>query len=470
MARRYKKLKTGITEFGKDVIIFGQDIRVFLFYIINIDNMPKKQKTYLFDGTDLCCLETKNHARSGVLFVAYNLLKALLARSDITVKIYCAKGSFEGIGNILKKWFADYPDIEIISPAQQPVSAKAAVLKDKYKASYSSKHYFKAAGRYARWLFYSIGERRAKKRFWPKKLKNIDVFFSSPNPAPKIIAQNLNIKKGLVLHDIHPLLFPAMFSDRNDDNFFLTRIARTFSDNSYTYFANSANTAKDFLENYPALSPARVNIIPLGCNGSYFPLADRKLPPALKHKYNIPQNKEYILTLCSLRPQKNLKFAAENFMEFIKVNSINNLIFVMAGAIFDEDVKYCSEFTNFINKSGGKIALTGYVDDEDMNALYNGAQFFVLPSLYEGFGIPVLEAMASGTPVVCSNTGALPEVIDGCGLTFDPKNPASFINALSKMYFDASLREISRANGLKRAKLYSWEKAADIIVSAFSGK
>ena len=106
------------------------------------------------------------------------------------------------------------------------------------------------------------------------------------------------------------------------------------------------------------------------------------------------------------------------------------------------------------------IILTGYVDDADLPALYAAAEAFVFPSLYEGFGLPPLEAMACGAPVACANASSLPEVVGDAALTFDPHETEAIRAALRQLSTDAELRADLRARGLARAAKFSWQRAA----------
>ncbi|MGC9357418.1 MAG: glycosyltransferase family 4 protein, partial [Anaerolineae bacterium] len=106
------------------------------------------------------------------------------------------------------------------------------------------------------------------------------------------------------------------------------------------------------------------------------------------------------------------------------------------------------------------VLFTGYVADGDLPALYGGATAFVFPSLYEGFGLPPLEAMACGTPVACSNTSSLPEVTGSAALSFDPLDVAAIRETLRRISGDVDLQAELRQRGLRRAKQFSWERAA----------
>ena len=114
--------------------------------------------------------------------------------------------------------------------------------------------------------------------------------------------------------------------------------------------------------------------------------------------------------------------------------------------------------------SKDKILKIGYVDDEDVPVLLSGALMFVMPSIYEGFGMPVLEAMKCECPVICSKTSAMPEVIGDCGIMVDPYEDAEMISAYSKMYFNETFRKKCIAKGVSRAKKFTWERCAGVII------
>ncbi|HIQ02105.1 MAG TPA: glycosyltransferase family 1 protein, partial [Anaerolineales bacterium] len=115
----------------------------------------------------------------------------------------------------------------------------------------------------------------------------------------------------------------------------------------------------------------------------------------------------------------------------------------------------------------GNIRWLGPVPEADLPALYTGATTFVFPSLYEGFGLPVLEAMACGTPVACSNTSSLPEVVGDAALTFDPTDTAGIADAVARLLEDADLQADLRERGLRRAARFSWERTARATLTVY---
>lgn len=141
---------------------------------------------------------------------------------------------------------------------------------------------------------------------------------------------------------------------------------------------------------------------------------------------------------------------------------------MLVGSIWKNFEKELSNAISNFDKS--KLIFTGYVKDEDLSIIYSNASFFIYPSLYEGFGLPVLEAMQCGCPVITSNVTSLPEVVGDCGIQIDPNNNKELVLAYEKMYFDENFRKECSLKGLERAKIFSWEKCANQIISFIQSK
>lgn len=182
----------------------------------------------------------------------------------------------------------------------------------------------------------------------------------------------------------------------------------------------------------------------------------------VKEKFNLSD--KFFLAVGSLEPRKNLIFLIKAFAEFKKLN-INEYKLVITG----RSAWGSLEVSELIKKNNlqDEIILTGYLEDNDLHALYNLATFFVFPSIYEGFGLPVLEAMACGTPVIISNSSSLPEVAGDAGIYIDPYDQDSLVAALNKVVNNHELYEDLKLKGLRRAKLFSWEKVAGDIFNEY---
>ena len=209
--------------------------------------------------------------------------------------------------------------------------------------------------------------------------------------------------------------------------------------------------------------------MPLSTGKPYRKIVDVDEINEVKRKYNIPLDKKYMFSLCSLNPRKNLIFSIRNFLKFTAKNKLEDYILVLGGAYFDGFEKVMNEELSEFGDLSEKILRIGYVDDEDLSALYSGAEVFLFPSLYEGFGMPVLEAMQCGLPVICSNCTSIPEVIGDCGIQINPPNDEVMVSAMEKMSFDKTFHSECAQKGLERAKIFTWQKCGDIIDEKIQG-
>ena len=171
-------------------------------------------------------------------------------------------------------------------------------------------------------------------------------------------------------------------------------------------------------------------------------------------KYSITGS--FILFVGNISPRKNILALLQAFNK-LKKRGIKHKL-VIAGKK-DQRYEQVLKTLNELNL-GGEVIFTGYVPEEDLPKLYNAADLFVYPSLYEGFGLPILEAMACGTPVVASNVSSLPEVAGDAGLLVNPQDVDALTNAMYKVLTDDKLKESLIDKGLERAKFFSWEKTA----------
>ncbi len=174
----------------------------------------------------------------------------------------------------------------------------------------------------------------------------------------------------------------------------------------------------------------------------------------VRMSYGLPE--EYLLYVGTIEPRKNLPRLLHAWEPLYMAGEAPPLVIVGRRGWLADD------FYAALERSPCREAVqfTGYVRDEDLPALYAGATAFVFPSLYEGFGLPLLEAMACGTPVACSNGSSLPEVVGDAALTFDPTEVAEITQALRRLLHEPELRESLRERGLQRAAQFSWERAA----------
>lgn len=176
----------------------------------------------------------------------------------------------------------------------------------------------------------------------------------------------------------------------------------------------------------------------------------------LYDKYNIPRNKKIILYVGNLKPHKNLERLLNAFS---KSENKEKCVIVLVGKAFDSENIQAIENKYDIN---GCVICSGMVSKKEIVDFYNLADIFAFPSLYEGFGIPALESMACGTPVICSNKTSLPEVAGNAALYFDPYNIENIKDAIDKVISNHKLQEDLIQKGFKRYKMFNWMKTVEL--------
>ena len=393
----------------------------------------------LFDCTELSYFNEKSGHRAGVFFVALNLFKELKKR-NVDITFHCDFKRYYIMKTISE--FSDIPLLEEHSILNKFVGWLV------YKTDNLPKKI-----KYAVLIFARFYDKYLCKINKPnlKDIEKFDAYFS-PFTPPSVEIELSTIKKFRMLHDIIPILENGYPKSPKD---WYYKIYTTISDkNNNYYLANSESTRSDVLK-YFKIKEDNIKTILLG--------ADDKFHPAER-----TTNEKYILSLCTLGKRKNLIFAIKNFFEFINTYNINDLKMVLVGGIWQKFEKELQSAIGDFDKT--KLDFLGYVEDEKLPELYSNAMMFVYPSLYEGFGLPVLEAMQCGCPVITSNTSSLPEVIGQAGIQINPTNDEELINAYKKMYEDTFFRELCKERGLIRAKAFSWQKAASELLEFMEKK
>ena len=207
--------------------------------------------------------------------------------------------------------------------------------------------------------------------------------------------------------------------------------------------------SKDRIADICQVPPEKIHVVYNGVDSRFRPATAEEIAAA-REKFALPDN--YVLCVGSLEPRKNLPRLLEAWQQVSHQQTHSKLVLVGTTAAIFASAKLEAPPENVI--------FTGYVPDELLPALYSGAAAFVYPSLYEGFGLTVLEAMACGTPVICSSTTSLPEVAGDAAILIDPNDVAAIGQAIQNLLTDESLRSSLRARGLARAGQFTWDRAA----------
>lgn len=268
------------------------------------------------------------------------------------------------------------------------------------------------------------------------------------------IFKRKKMKTAVAILDLAFKYFPECFPKK--DLFWINLLTKLSVSRSDKIIAISESTKRDILKFYPEVTEDKIKVIYLGFDAEvYSKDRDFEEEKRIKEKYKIEG--DYILYTGAIQPRKNLKVLVEAF-EIIKKRRSTPLKLVLAS----ENAWLWQEFTKKIERSPNKedIIVTGRFNFDDLGHLYRGAKIYVYPSLYDGFGITPLEAMAAKVPVICANNSSLPEVAGDAALYFDEKSPEDLALKIEQILDDEKLKADLIERGLFQIKKFSWEKCA----------
>jgi len=266
-------------------------------------------------------------------------------------------------------------------------------------------------------------------------------------------------KSVVTIHDVIPLVLPWAFSRRH--RWVLATALGRIRKQAEQVIVPSAAVAEDVVR-YLQIEQERISVIPMGCDPRFQPsIAPVQAP--IRRRYDLPER--YILFVGTLEPRKNVKALLQAFAHLAAEQPQDDLKLVIVGRPGWGSENYVGMVAALGLQNA--VRFPGFVDDDHLPDLYRGALLFVYPSLYEGFGLPVLEAMACGIPVITSNRSSLPEVAGDAALLVDPTQAEALAAAMSALLHDDALRQALRAKGLARAATFTWEVVAQRTVDVY---
>ena len=225
----------------------------------------------------------------------------------------------------------------------------------------------------------------------------------------------------------------------------------------------SEYSRQDIINTY-GIEPERIVVTPGAAAPHFSPITNETKLRKVRENYGI--ERDYILSLCSIQPRKNLVRLIEAYSLLRQMRpGVKLPQLVLAGKRGWLDGETFNAARQ--NSSGSDILFTGYVADKDLPALYSGTACFVYPSYFEGFGLPILEAMQCGAPVIAGDRTSIPELVADAGLLFDPFDTDALVSALQQVLDDEENRATLRAKGLKRASEFSWKTTAQLTLEAY---
>ncbi len=289
------------------------------------------------------------------------------------------------------------------------------------------------------------------------KRERIDLFFSPCYKAPFSISCNLVI----TILDLLFLKIPFYHKPANFlYNCYIKNITNSIAGRADAVITCSEHSKRDLIE-ILKLPQRKIRVIPLGLEERFCPAGVRSVEK-IKEKYNLKE--KYILYVGNLRPHKNVQALLKAYAHLPeKLKQEYQLIIV------GEKCHYYNVLLKLVKelKIDSRLIFTDFLEDADLPVLYSGASLFVFPSFYEGFGLPPLEAMACGTPVITSNVSSLPEVIGEAGILINPEDTYELTKAMKKLLTDAELISEMREKGLKRVKLFQVQETNQKILNLF---
>lgn len=285
-----------------------------------------------------------------------------------------------------------------------------------------------------------------------------DIYFNPDFFLPLFLRAR---RKVITVHDLCSILFPHFFVQKT--SLFAEKIKYSVS-SADVIIAVSEQTKNDLVK-FLNVPPEKVEVVYNGCGGAFSVKKDPALFEALSRKYKLDSG--FLLSVGTLQPRKNYVNLLEAFKKFIERRS-EKLYLVIAGSrgwLYEDIFKKCRDLS-----LEGRVIFTGYVSDSELAELYRRCEVFVFPSFYEGFGIPLLEAMNCGAPVVCSNRSSFPEVAGDAAVYFNPEDAEEISLKIEEVFSDIALRDELVAKGFEKSKLFSWEKSAKQLLQIFKGK
>jgi len=424
----------------------------------------------LFDATIIASGWMKNANRSGIYFVAVNILQRFLQCPQLKVSLYCTPSAIRRLHKVLQEILPEYASS--LSIVNEKDASRLELVQQwfiEHNQRAARQHSVHRAKMFSRGLYIAkvltvIQNRLYRSHTLAKALSDFDIFFSPGYAAPVQIRQTPGIKRYTILYDTIPLLFPELYPvSRYFGYSWVKVLIKNLTPDDYG-FAISEQTKKDFIRFCPQLNPQNITVTPLAASENFYFCKDQERISAVKAKYHIPLGKRYIFSLCTLEPRKNLIMTVKSFLRLIAENKLDDLMLVLGGGHHECFIGVLENLLHDVAKYKDRIIMTGYIDDEDLAPLYSGAEFFVYPSLYEGFGLPPLEAMQCGCPVIVSNTSSLPEVVGNAGLLIGPHSEHQLVAAMKRLYDDWELRTQLLQKGLQQAQQFSWDRCAATMI------
>ncbi|NKQ37863.1 MAG: glycosyltransferase family 4 protein [Chloroflexi bacterium] len=283
----------------------------------------------------------------------------------------------------------------------------------------------------------------------------LDLFHSPDFVLPPVSG---HIPTLLTVHDISFVHYPEVYPPKLVG--YLNRIVPWSIARASHVLADSQATKQDLVDVWQ-VAPDKVTVLYSGVHERFQPVTDVEKLTAVRQKYEIG-DQPYILSVGTIQPRKNYQMLIRAFQPVAAQYPHNLIISGGKGWLYEEMMAE-------VERQGvnGRVHFIGFVDDADLPALYSDADLFVFPSLYEGFGLPLLEAMACGVPVISSDASSLPEVAGDTAVLLSPHDQAAWTNTMLDLLAHPDKRTALVAGGFRQARQFTWQTAAHSLLEIY---
>lgn len=296
-------------------------------------------------------------------------------------------------------------------------------------------------------------------RLWTHMRLSFEMLTNPPDLlwVPAHVLPPVHPKRSIVtIHDLGNLYFPEAYPQLQRAYHWWSQ--RWNAHSSAHIFADSQATKND-VQRLLRIAPEKITVVYPAYDASQYS-AVRDLAAIEKVRSKLRVDKNYIISVGTINPRKNYARLVEAF-ERLRLENCQLLIVGKKGWMY-------REFLSKLGKLENRIRILDFISPEDLPTLVSGAMLSVVPSLHEGFGLPILEAQACGVPVICSNSSSLPEVAGEAAMFFDPLNIESISNAMQRGLNDAGLRSNLIERGLENVRRFKWEDSASIALGVMN--
>ena len=310
-----------------------------------------------------------------------------------------------------------------------------------------------------------FGVRRLFSGVEPAARAGLDLYHSPAVPFPAWTRRQPGLRRLLTVYDLLPLTQPEFFPPRAARH--QRAVLDRLTSRDWT-LCISESTRRDLLARYPACDPERSLVIPLAAEDRFRPETDPAHLAAVRARYGVPAECPYFLSVSTIEPRKNFETVIRAYARFVRADPARPSRLVLVGGKVRADTHpIFAALDPEDAEVRRRVLFTGFVADEDLAALYSGALAFLYLSFGEGFGLPPLEAMQCGVPVIAADNTSLPEVVGDAGVLLRADDEAGAAAQLDSLYCDPTRQRALSSRALERAQEFGWERFAAGTLAAY---